>query len=780
MAFYIRKSLRFGPLRFNLSKSGVGVSAGIKGFRVGASPRGNYVHMGRGGLYYRASLPSPRDSKNVGQSPQPNPTAPTRTDGDVVMQRIDSASSAQIIDSSSYALVQELRQKQKKVRLARIGAFITGILTLVAFNSSRPNLGPVLLVLALVLYGLLRIYDSIRKTTVIFYDLTQDAEDGFRQIYDAFTSLASAKKIWHIPSKGTVADSKYHAGAGTLVERTPITVGFENPPFVRTNIPTPSLPVGTQTLFFFPDRVLIFDAQGIGGISYDSLRINTGTTPFIEHEGVPKDTNVIGQTWQYVNKNGGPDRRFNSNREIPIVEYGTAHLTSPSGINEVVYLSKAGAFSEVAAAIRHTGDCIKSCADAANTTKATPAHTKDPTADSRLTLSALPLSCSVAAFAFLIVFSLSLLQPTFGESSHEAAATTPAPEAVRNHPSLSTNRDERAAVFVQPAPETVTPPKPKPLALFSTETPLPATLILQGSIILKSKEYGVIGVGRGQRITVIARSDQQLTVKAEEKQFTVESGFLDGSLVEHSAPNPPNVSGQHLPSLAQILSSLQTFDWAQQVRQIPATVIDNGVLRYVPYSSYRVGEKFEVNVYGDPDAPIGLEIGYYDPPPNSWTEKGNCLSLILANLPGLASNDRVGSINFKGDSFKIENLTFEITPPSAPDAYGGFWISLYDEGALESARATPDEIARISVESPSKQSASPTSAPNSTTTASTVAWTAADYATMRPKTATSAITSNNSSSYSNSAYSTSLGGRVYVRGYYRKDGIYVQGHSRRK
>src|SRR5438270_3002606 len=60
MGFYIRKALKVGPLRFNLSKSGIGVSAGIKGLRVGTGPRGNYVHMGRGGLYFRKSLNGPR------------------------------------------------------------------------------------------------------------------------------------------------------------------------------------------------------------------------------------------------------------------------------------------------------------------------------------------------------------------------------------------------------------------------------------------------------------------------------------------------------------------------------------------------------------------------------------------------------------------------------------------------------------------------------------------------------------------------------------------------
>ena len=56
MGFYLRKSISAGPFRFNLSGSGLGLSVGVKGFRVGTGPRGNYVHMGRDGLYYRASF----------------------------------------------------------------------------------------------------------------------------------------------------------------------------------------------------------------------------------------------------------------------------------------------------------------------------------------------------------------------------------------------------------------------------------------------------------------------------------------------------------------------------------------------------------------------------------------------------------------------------------------------------------------------------------------------------------------------------------------------------
>ena len=57
MGFYIRKAFRAGPIRFNLSKSGVGASFGVTGARIGLSSAGRaYVHGGRGGLYYRKSL----------------------------------------------------------------------------------------------------------------------------------------------------------------------------------------------------------------------------------------------------------------------------------------------------------------------------------------------------------------------------------------------------------------------------------------------------------------------------------------------------------------------------------------------------------------------------------------------------------------------------------------------------------------------------------------------------------------------------------------------------
>ncbi len=57
MGFYLRKAFRAGPIRFNLSRGGIGISAGVTGARLGLSSSGGaFVHGGRGGVYYRKSV----------------------------------------------------------------------------------------------------------------------------------------------------------------------------------------------------------------------------------------------------------------------------------------------------------------------------------------------------------------------------------------------------------------------------------------------------------------------------------------------------------------------------------------------------------------------------------------------------------------------------------------------------------------------------------------------------------------------------------------------------
>jgi hypothetical protein len=58
MGFSFRKSVKFGPLRLNLSKSGIGISAGVKGARISTGPRGTQLRVGRKGFQYQKTLSS--------------------------------------------------------------------------------------------------------------------------------------------------------------------------------------------------------------------------------------------------------------------------------------------------------------------------------------------------------------------------------------------------------------------------------------------------------------------------------------------------------------------------------------------------------------------------------------------------------------------------------------------------------------------------------------------------------------------------------------------------
>lgn len=70
MSIFIRRAFSIGPFRINLSKSGFGVSLGVKGLRIGQRPDGKrYLHAGRGGLYFRQSLdtasPAPETDEQI-------------------------------------------------------------------------------------------------------------------------------------------------------------------------------------------------------------------------------------------------------------------------------------------------------------------------------------------------------------------------------------------------------------------------------------------------------------------------------------------------------------------------------------------------------------------------------------------------------------------------------------------------------------------------------------------------------------------------------------------
>lgn len=136
------------------------------------------------------------------------------------------------------------------------------------------------------------------------------------------------------------------------MQKKPTTLGYGVPASVTCNITPPMLHVGRQVVYFLPDVALVDDGTKVGAVGYADLAITWQDSNFIEDGAVPRDAQVIGQTWKHPNKSGGPDRRFNDNRQIPVCRYEAMLLRSGSGVNELVEFSRTGVAEPFARALR--------------------------------------------------------------------------------------------------------------------------------------------------------------------------------------------------------------------------------------------------------------------------------------------------------------------------------------------------------------------------------------------------------------------------------------------
>ncbi len=110
MSVQFRKSISAGPLRFNLSKSGIGMSAGAKGLRVGIGPRGGYVHAGRGAVTYRQSLGT-QSSANTGGASTPGEPSSHNSDHseEVETDSLEGAHVSELVAALPNDLVQRIQ-----------------------------------------------------------------------------------------------------------------------------------------------------------------------------------------------------------------------------------------------------------------------------------------------------------------------------------------------------------------------------------------------------------------------------------------------------------------------------------------------------------------------------------------------------------------------------------------------------------------------------------------------------------------------------------------------
>ena len=192
--------------------------------------------------------------------------------------------------------------------------------------------------------------DVLKGTAILSYSLEDDASRRFSLLQDSLNQVGRCEAVWHVEAAAHTRDWKHNAGVNTLTKRSSSRPDTGLPTKVQCNLKVPILRAGRTTLYFFPDRLLVYNRGGVGALPYDALNVQAGQVRLVESERPPRDATQIGTTWQFVNKKGGPDRRFKNNRQLSVMLYGELFMSSPTGLKELFHVSvPAAAFAAMSA-----------------------------------------------------------------------------------------------------------------------------------------------------------------------------------------------------------------------------------------------------------------------------------------------------------------------------------------------------------------------------------------------------------------------------------------------
>jgi hypothetical protein len=197
---------------------------------------------------------------------------------------------------------------------------------------------PFLFILTFI-FILLKIIVHTRGTINLDYIIEPDQQATVDGRINPMIKITNCANVWRIMQTSKVINRKYTAGANNTVKRIPCKATVKPPFPFKSNVEIATFKAGKETLLFLPDKLFIMQKSKIGALNYNDVINSSNTTRFIEEENVPKDAQIVGQTWKYVNKSGGPDRRFKNNRQLPICLYGELKLSSESGLNTVIMYS---------------------------------------------------------------------------------------------------------------------------------------------------------------------------------------------------------------------------------------------------------------------------------------------------------------------------------------------------------------------------------------------------------------------------------------------------------
>ena len=310
MGFRFRKSFGGKYFKVNISKSGIGYSYGIPGFRKTKLANGRNrttISLKGTGISYVTESKGKNSPKNY--------------------DRIENYNASKDVDNIDESLYEKSSHEEFIIALKKAKKYwqystfliVMGIICL--FGATFP-FGVLMLILGLCLYYYF--YKNLRVNVIYEIEEEQSSYGDFKEVW---LEINRSKKIWEIVSEVQNINLKVNSGAGRSVTR--ILTRFQEVKIPYLNVDNEkilNLKLRKKKVFFLKDKILIFERGEIASVDYKDIEIKFSEQRFVEEEKLPQDAEVIDYTWKYVNKNGQPDKRYSNNRRLPICLYGKLNI----------------------------------------------------------------------------------------------------------------------------------------------------------------------------------------------------------------------------------------------------------------------------------------------------------------------------------------------------------------------------------------------------------------------------------------------------------------------
>lgn len=355
-----RKRAKIMPgVYLNLSKSGISTTIGPKGLNVNFGKNGTYLNTGipGTGLYDRQRLDTPKGNKITYEEGNYHPTEHIRSKD---AHTLTSSNLKDVKDALVECSIQRVNLKSEiywRSILPVLSYIYLGLSYLFIFGfyvkhpkefveKSKANLKSA--------------KEDLKNCKIeINENIPENVFKKYNLLIQEFKTLIKSDFKWDITSQTSTNQFRERTTATFTVEKRKAVIKFKELPIIKSET-KPMVFItsqGTET-YLYPTFVLVKSFNGFGIVDYKDLKFEYSSTRFNEEDVRPKDSNIEGYTWHKANKNGGPDKRFADNYQIPVYRYGEIKFNTSKGLNQFFMISNNNATTYFGSAFNKFYDSV--------------------------------------------------------------------------------------------------------------------------------------------------------------------------------------------------------------------------------------------------------------------------------------------------------------------------------------------------------------------------------------------------------------------------------------